>query len=215
MVYTGIIYKYTSPSGKSYVGQTTRPNLRINEHMNLAAHGSLLPFHKAIRKYGIGLFDYTILCTVSASSKKEIKHLLDEAEIYYIKEFNSKVPFGYNVADGGEGNLGIKHSEKTRVKMSKSHIGLKHSTSTRSKMSSWQTGRKLPSSTKEKISKALMGKANNKKGCIQYTTNMELIAEYPSIKEAAKVLGICSVSISSALAGKYKTAGGFIWKYKD
>lgn len=215
MVYTGIIYKYTSPSGKSYIGQTTRPNLRINEHVNLANHGSCLPFHKAIRKYGIGLFSYTVLCTINAFSKKERKHLLDEAEVYYINKFNSKVPLGYNVANGGEGNSGIKHSKKTRMKMSKSHIGLKHSDSTRAKMSSWQIGKKLSSITKDKISKALTGKANNKRCCVQYTTNMIMIAEYSSIKEAAKLLGICSTSISLALSGKHKTAGGFIWKYKN
>ena len=215
MVYTGIIYKYTSPSGKCYIGQTTRPNLRMNEHVNSAIHGSPLPFHRAIRKYGIGLFDYTVLCTVNATSKEERRCLLDEAEVYYIKKFNSKVPFGYNVADGGEGNLGIKHSKKTKVKMSKSHIGLKHSDSTRRKMSSWQFGKKLSSSTKDKISKALIGKANNKRSCIQYTTDMVMIAEYSSIKEAANVLGICKTSISLALAGKHKTAGGFVWKYKD
>lgn len=39
--------------------------------------------------------------------------------------------------------------------------------------------------------------------------NMELVKEYPSITEAVLKTGI--KSISNALTGRAKTAGGYIW----
>lgn len=62
--FSGIIYMYKSPSGKYYIGQTTRPKFRKNEHVSRAFNGSELPFHRAIRKYGIDSFEYSILCRV-------------------------------------------------------------------------------------------------------------------------------------------------------
>lgn len=40
------------------------------------------------------------------------------------------------------------------------------------------------------------------------------IKEYVSVKSAGEILGIDRTSISKALKGHIKTAGGFIWKYK-
>jgi hypothetical protein len=52
----GVIYKYTSPSGKSYIGQTVREDQRKKEHYYLAYcyENSKFDtkFYKAIRKYG-------------------------------------------------------------------------------------------------------------------------------------------------------------------
>ena len=41
-----------------------------------------------------------------------------------------------------------------------------------------------------------------------------LIAEYPSIKDAAKKMGTTNSNISHCCRGKHKTAVGYIWKYK-
>lgn len=41
------------------------------------------------------------------------------------------------------------------------------------------------------------------------------IKTYNSVKEAGETLKIKPSCISSALTGKYKTAGGFIWKYAE
>jgi hypothetical protein len=53
------------------------------------------------------------------------------------------------------------------------------------------------------------------KSILQFTLDGELLREYPSIKEAAEKTGGIKQNISSNLTGKYKTAGGFIWRYKD
>ena len=44
----GVIYCYTSPTGKCYIGQTTNRKLRKLEHLSLAARGNGKVFHKKI-----------------------------------------------------------------------------------------------------------------------------------------------------------------------
>lgn len=213
--FSGIIYMYKSPSGKYYIGQTIRPKFRKNEHVSRAFNGSELPFHRAIRKYGIDSFEYSILCRITCSNTKTLSEILNNLEQYYIIKYNSKVPTGYNVTEGGEGNLGIVLSEETKYKMSLSKIGHKCSANTKKKMSRWQVGKKLSEDTKNKIRNSHVGKVCNKRPCCQYTLDGEFISEYSSIKEAAEVNNISKVSISLVLSGKHKTAGGYIWKYKE
>lgn len=51
----------------------------------------------------------------------------------------------------------------------------------------------------------------------QYTLSGELVKEYESMYVAGKDTGICWQSISACCRnyGYYKSAGGYIWKYKD
>ena len=51
------------------------------------------------------------------------------------------------------------------------------------------------------------------KPVLQYTEEGELVSKFSSQVEAAEKTEICRTSIGNALKGKYKTAGGFIWKY--
>ena len=53
------------------------------------------------------------------------------------------------------------------------------------------------------------------KPILQYTLDGELIAEYPSLKDACNITGFNNGSISSACTGKRKSAHGFIWKHKS
>lgn len=52
------------------------------------------------------------------------------------------------------------------------------------------------------------------KPVLQYTLDNEFIAEYQSISEASRQIGLSNGSINRCLKGKQKTAGGSIWKYK-
>lgn len=134
---------YKSPSGKCYIGQTTRPKFRKNEHLSRAYNGSELPFHRALRKYGIDSFEYSILSNIISKNINTLSKALNGLEQYYIIKFNSKAPTGYNASDGGEGNLGVVFSEQTRINMSKAKKGHKVSEATRKKMSTWQIGKKI------------------------------------------------------------------------
>lgn len=55
---------------------------------------------------------------------------------------------------------------------------------------------------------------NSKKVC-QYDTNGNFIKEWDSTRDAARALNIDSSTIAKCARGKYKTAGGYIWRYVD
>lgn len=54
---------------------------------------------------------------------------------------------------------------------------------------------------------------NRSKAVFQFTKNGDLVSQYGSILEAKRKTGICNTNISFACKGKYKSAGGYIWKY--
>lgn len=89
----GIIYKYTSPSGKSYIGQTTRTK-KEREGKNAKEYSHCPAFYKAIQKYGIENFSYEVL-------EECDNRLLNERERYWIKEYDS-YNNGYNLTEGGQ-----------------------------------------------------------------------------------------------------------------
>ena len=49
----------------------------------------------------------------------------------------------------------------------------------------------------------------------QYNIDGELVGTYPSITAAQEATGIFSQNICQVLKGKHKTAGGYLWKYKE
>lgn len=53
------------------------------------------------------------------------------------------------------------------------------------------------------------------KPVLQYTLDMEFVAEYPSTAEAERQTGINNSKICQVCKGKRKSAGGYIWKYKE
>lgn len=102
----GDIYLLESPSGKKYVGQAyhtlrngkkwgylSRWKSHIREAKYEINYSRLLD--SAIRKYGHENFKVSLICTCETYNE------LNEKEIYYIKEFNTLSPNGYNLTTGG------------------------------------------------------------------------------------------------------------------
>lgn len=146
------IYRVTNKiNGKTYVGQHKYGKLNDN-YM-----GSGVLLAKAKKKYGIENF------------KKEILEfgipnidLVNDWEQMYILFERAKGKAEYNIADGGQGNLGLHHSEETKRKLSKANKGKHLSGETRKKISETMKGHKVSEETKRKIgeasSRALKGK---------------------------------------------------------
>ena len=107
---TWTIYCYTHiENGKRYIGQTKRSvAARWKSHTFAARHGSQLPFHRAIAKYGADTFSREVLDVVDTLDAA------NEAEKLWISRFGCVVPAGYNLNDGG--NARATHAD-TRAKM--------------------------------------------------------------------------------------------------
>lgn len=109
-----IIYKHTSPSGKSYIGQTKYSlKERFKQHIIEANNKeSDYMFHQAIRKYGSENFKSEILEII------EDYNDIDEREKYWISYYDT-FNNGYNMTEGGYGRpFGWNHSEETKQKLS-------------------------------------------------------------------------------------------------
>ena len=114
---------------------------------------------------------------------------------------------------------GKPKSEEHKRKLSEVHKGKTHSCSeeTKIKISQANKGKKVSKETKQKMSENhsnVKGKNNPRARKIeQYDLDGNLIKVWDYIKQASKELSICEISICNCCKGKYKTAGGFIWKY--
>lgn len=120
----GIIYKYTSPSGKIYIGQTTREKRRRQEFQNLNMSYGGEKIDNARLKYSPAAFTYEVLCSIEFATAKEAQMKLDELEQFYIQKCDS-YRNGYNMTLGGYTTLGMKASEETRRKLSQIRKGRK------------------------------------------------------------------------------------------
>lgn len=120
----GIIYKYISPCGKIYIGQTTNESRRRKTFLNLNKSYGGEKIDYARRKYGPENFKYEIIYKNNFSSAKEAQIKLDELEEYYIKLYDS-YKTGYNMTLGGYTTTGLKFTEEQKKNMSKARIGRK------------------------------------------------------------------------------------------
>lgn len=139
-----------------------------------------------------------------------------ELERHYIKEYNTKRPFGCNLTNGGEGNLGHKHSEKTKQLISKANSikrGFKHTEFTKNKLKTMRLGPNNPfygkthsDQHKEKLSQLLKKRRQTKRFPIkdQYETI------YTSIYEFCIITKTHRSDVYRHLNGRYKQVKGFI-----
>jgi len=90
-----LIYRYTSPSGKCYIGKTkeSREGRRKYEHINDSKNGSSTKFHNSLRKYGEDNFKYEVLMRGIPSE------IVNGLEVIYINLHNPE----YNITTGGDG----------------------------------------------------------------------------------------------------------------
>lgn len=228
----------TSPSGKSYIGQTTRSiEKRLAEH---PVKSGCVAISNAIQKYGWENFEKDWYECPDED--------LDFDEELLICELGTLSPGGYNLKEGG-GSSG-KHSIETIQKLIQSHIGKTHTEETKQKISKSLQGEKnhfygkthtneskqknreshlgensplfgKPRSmyTKMKISKSTQGeKHHSSKRVYQYDLNDNLVCSFGSCGEAARSLGKKrGTNITACARGNqnYKTPYGFKWSYVE
>ena len=114
----GVVYKYTSPSGKVYIGQTCRERKRRNEFLTHKTYTKGSFIEEARKKYGPENFKYEVIFEVERETKEEVVKELDYWEEYYIKEYKSTDRrYGYNMMKGSTCNVGVVLSEESRKRL--------------------------------------------------------------------------------------------------
>jgi group I intron endonuclease len=98
-------------NGMQYIGKGTILEKRISEN-----HQGCRCIEGAFKKYGNENF---IQYPIEYCEPWD----LDYWEQYYIKEWDTKVPNGYNLTDGGEGSLGFNHTKESKELMKKIWAG--------------------------------------------------------------------------------------------
>lgn len=170
---------------------------------------------------------YTYIDEVNSLNKEDWEPL----ETKWIQHY---IDLDYDVVNirrkGGSGPEYL--SEETKQRKSKAMTGKKHSEETLQKMRKPKSNTdrmRKPKSTSEKLRKPKseqhiqnMRKPKPEefglkisKPVLQYNIDGTFIKEWSSIKEANTYTKVNRSNISACCKNRYKTAGNFIWKYKD
>lgn len=113
------IYKWENKiNHKCYIGQSINLGSRLRHHIGNYKHRRYdTPLYRAFDKYGLDNFDVEVLKVVEELDN--VRSILDELEMLYIKEYNSYGSTGYNQTKGGDGGiLGYKFTEEQRKRTS-------------------------------------------------------------------------------------------------
>lgn len=260
----GFIYKITNTvNGKCYVGET----IRKNPFNRWSGHKSSIKCNKgcpalrnAFKTYGEENFTFEVI----RECPDECRLAIEE---YYIEQYDSIIPNGYNISHGGQQGgtfAGHKHSEETKAKQAQTIREIYRNTNiydcnkgrpciSRKIVSSYdfdgnlvktynsileaakdvgisdplihkclngklkQSGSYQWARGQERTipSKYIMSNKGGKHAVIQYDLKNNIISEFDSVSEASRKTNTHRSSIVQMLNGKSKTAGGFIWKYKE
>lgn len=167
-----VIYKYTSPSGKCYIGQTINEKRRRNDFLNEKDEIYAGPkINNARKKYGPKNFEYEILFAVESYVKEEVRDLLNQKEIQYIEMFDSFYN-GYN-SDRGGNTCSHVITEETKQKLSESIT-------------------KFYETHESELAKSIL----------QYSLNGEFIREWDNMSQAAMELGYSLGNFSTYCNGR-------------
>ena len=211
------IYKITNPNQRLYVGQSTDIDARWKKYDKLhckdqkSVYSSLLKYGPENHK-----FEVIELCKPEE---------LDEREIFWGEKYDvlSNIHLNNRLGRGH----GSYDSDETKLKKQLCHKG---------RNNYWLKGKKQSPETIAKKSASLTGVKQNRtkirsdigisrtchiegvvkaksKPIIQYDKKGNIIGEYKSSADAARILGLQQPNINGA-CNKKNTYKGYTWKYK-
>lgn len=185
------IYRITSPTGKVYIGQTWDYKQRLRCYYGLVKGSTGPILFKSFNKHGVEMHLFEIIYQFPNDVTQSV---LNTYEVFYISAYKACGFKMLNVTNGGAGIYGYKHTEKTLSVMRINNAGHKN----------------------PNYGKGCFGITNGRAREVQLLSkNNELISEYKTVTEAARILGLKRTSISAVLNGYNKALHGFIWKYKQ
>ena len=237
----GYIYIITNlTNNMQYVGQTIHTiQQRFSGHKSSAkCKDDNTYLHKAMNKYGVENFEIKEITSVEMGTLEELLEELNFLEIYYIAEYNTLSPNGYNLTKGGS-----EGAEWIKVKVDEYDLYGKFIQTHESLINA---ARNAGATTSSAIRKCCEGKSKFAFQRIwryhgdpldkyelpdieiasreyklapvdKYSTKGEFICSYDSMVDANLDLGIDSASshIAECCKGKLYTAYDYVWRYKD
>lgn len=215
------IYKITSPTGRVYVGQSVNIENRWTHYKLLDCEDQPKLF-SSFKKYGVENHNFEVKerCELDELNKRE----------RYWQEFYNVIEEGLNCKLVRTKDKSGYLSKETRLKISRANKGKEssmkdktHSEETKNKMSKSAKSRtqnlfgffgKHSEESKRKMSESKKGRpAKNRRKIIQKDKEGNIVKEWPSLTEAQNALNI--KGIGNVLTGRAKTAGGYVWEYKN
>ena len=237
-IYEGYIYCITNNvNGKQYIGQTNRDiQTRFAEHIRHSKYDNDNKNHcivllKAIRKYGAEQFSCDAIKTITAKSKDELSLILDTEEKNAIKQYNTLLPFGYNMTSGGDhsfvegmtkkvaqynfdGSLVRIYNSETEALNKTGIYGITavvYGKKTHAGGYMWRLVENL-----DNVPTKIEPYQNGLRICriIQIDFDGNIVGVFNSIKEASDTNNISNVLIGDCINKRYGrlTAGGFRWE---
>ena len=219
----GFIYKYTSPSGKSYIGQTIKT---VEQRAKYTGEGykKCPVFYRAILKYGFENFTCEILEQIEAQTKQELKEKLNILEQKYIIQYETLTPFGYNVRSGGESDSYFSKESKVCATGSQ-HFNWRSDLDEEKIRQLYESGLTLKDiSEYTGISKGTikrhiqdMGILKEKKynqSVVKIDKNGNILKRWESASEAERDEGAGKNAISRCCREKRRPYNGFTYRYE-
>lgn len=204
------VYKHTTPSNKVYIGITSKdPEIRWR-----AGYRNNYHFSNAINFYGWHNIKHEILFTGLSKHEAETKE--KELIAFYNSTDQSR---GYNIAKGGHGNSGYKHSEITKNKIRATLTGQKHTKERVEKnrkkhLSLWKNEEYRRHMVEAHIGKCTGADNHSSKKVYQYTLDNKFIREYVSATEAGIINNIDRRQIGDCCKKKQLSCHGFKWYFE-
>ena len=198
-------------NGKRYIGITCKKPER--RWANGYGYKDSPRFWNAIQKYGWDNFCHNIL--FDGLTREQACQM----EVYLISRFMTRDErFGYNISMGGDGTPGVLKTQEQRKQMSNAHKGIKQTEEAKAKISKTQKGRVFTEEHRKKLSIAAKKRNNlallrEKQKKIVFCFESGKI--YPSIREAAKELGVSAGNIIAVCKGERKQTGGYHFRYAE
>ena len=137
------VYEHITPSGKRYIGITSRKPEKRWQNGRGYKEGSA--FRSAIDKYSWDNIQHNVL--FNDLTEKEAKWLENYLICYYWTFVGFKDSKGYNCTLGGDGSTGCKHTNEAKRKISEARKG----------KTPWNKGIPRDEETKRKIGEAHKG----------------------------------------------------------
>ena len=221
------VYKHTSPSGKVYIGITSRNVNKRWQRGKGYLYSNNMHFYNAIMKYGWDNFTHEVIET--GLTKEEAEH----KEVMLIEHYKANDPrYGYNIRSGGQCRIPLPESVKKKI--SESHRGEKNGMYGKHKYPDglrkyfethpYLAGEKHPQWGKKGAANANYGRRNSQEVREKMSVNnplnkavrcVETGIIYRSGQEAMRKTGIQGNSIMGCCNHKphYHTAGGYHWEF--